>query len=124
MNSNELLDALKAHTGKPSDYALAREVLKVDQNSLKEMRVRGLSDARAIQIANTLGLNVGEVLASIHAERSKDPKVRRVWAKIALTLRSAAAMLVVALSFSATFAPSPAHADASAAPNTVYYVKL
>jgi len=110
MNSNELLDALKAHAGVPSDYALAKKILKVDVTAIRNMRERGLSEERALQIATLLGLEPGPVLAAIHAERSKDPAVRKVWEKIAKTMRSAAAAVLVVLGMAGT-APEPLQAS-------------
>lgn len=91
MTSNELLDALKARSGAASDYALARQVLKIEQNSLKEIRARGLSDERAFQVATLLDLDPAEVMAWVRAERTKDPKVKKVWEGVAKSLKSAAA---------------------------------
>lgn len=121
MNSNELLDALKKHNGLTSDYALAREVLKVDQTTLTAMRRRGLSEERALQIATLLGMDPGEVLATIRAERADDPAVKKVWEKVAKTIRSAAAAVLVILGMGVT-APEPLQAAQSAYP-AIHYAK-
>lgn len=109
MNSNELLDTLKAQTGVPSDYALARDVLKVELNSLRGMRKRGLSDDRVVQIATLLNLDPGPILTAIHAERATDPAVRKAWEKVAKTMRAAAAALLIVLGMGLT-APEPLQA--------------
>lgn len=90
MNSNSLLDALKKRVDVPSDYALARDILHVTPHALREMRERGLSDERALQVAELLDLNPGEVLAAIHAERSKTKEVKEAWERAAKALRAAA----------------------------------
>ena len=116
MDTNTLLDALKTELGVPSDYALARNVFKIKPLSLKEMRERGMSDDRAIQVADMLGLNRGEVLAAIHAERAKNPEVKAAWLKVAESVRTALGTAVV-LIFGALLlvgAPSPAQAGSSA----------
>lgn len=95
--TDELLNALKAKTGKPSDYALAREILHVSPTALQHARERGLSDERAIEIAHALGIDAGAVLARIHAERAKSPAAREAWEKLASTLRAGAAASVVFL---------------------------
>lgn len=92
--SGELLDSLKEKTGARSDYALAKSVLKINPESLYQMRERGLSDDRAVQVAEMLGLDSGAVLAGVHAERAKSPAVRKAWEKLAATLRSGAAAAV------------------------------
>jgi len=119
MKSNELLDALKAHSGVASEYALAKKILKVDVNSVRDMRERGLSDARALQIATLLGLEPGPVLAAIHAERAKDPAVKKAWEKIAKTMRSAAAAVLVVLGMAGT-APEPLQASQATYPAIHY----
>lgn len=123
MNSNELLDALKKHNGLTSDYALAREVLKVDQTTLTAMRRRGLSEERALQIATLLGMDPGEVLPSIRAERADDPDVKKIWEKIAKTMRSAAAAVLVVLGLGlGVTAPEPLQAAQSIA-GDIHYAK-
>lgn len=113
MDSNELLDALKAHTGAATDNALARQILKVDPTSLKAMRKRGVSDERALQIAAMLEIDPGAVLAAVHAERAKDPAVKEVWESLVKTLasRAAAALGAFGMLVSLTVgAPQPAEA--------------
>lgn len=89
--SGQLLDALKEKTGARSDYALAKNVLSISPESVSQMRERGLSDDRAVQVAEILGLDPGAVLAGVHAERAKSPAVRKAWEKLARTLRAGAA---------------------------------
>lgn len=92
--SGSLLDALKEKTGMPSDYALARDIFHITPVSLLHMRQRGLSDDRAVQVAEILGLDPGAVLAGVHAERAKSPAVRKAWEKLARSLRAGAAAAV------------------------------
>lgn len=112
MDSNALLDALKKRLNIPTDNALARKVLKVDPMSLKDMRERGLSDKRVVQISSLLDIDPCEPLASVHAERSKEPEVRKVWEKLAKTLRSVAATIAI-VGMAATIAPGVTRADGS-----------
>ena len=120
MNSNEILDALKNQLGIDSDRALAR-ALKVRQPSINEWRMRGLSEARALQIATLLGVDPGAVLAAIRAERADDPAVKKVWEKVAKTIRSAAAAVLVVLGLGVT-APEPLQAAQSIA-RDIHYAK-
>ena len=96
MDTNSLLDAVKTRLNITSERALAREAFKVDVASLRDMRQRGLSDERALQVATLLDLNAGEVLAAIRAERAKSPEVRAVWQKVAESMRSALGMVTAA----------------------------
>lgn len=123
MNSNELIDAVKARLNVPSDYALAREVLKVDPTAIKDMRERGLSAERALQLATMIDIDPASVLPEIQAERARDPAVKKVWQRIAKSMRavSGAVMLAVALLVGMlTPTPSPASDGLS----SVYYVKF
>ncbi len=126
MNTNELLDSLKERLDITSEKQLAEDVFHIRLVSLKEMRQRGLSDDRALEVAKALNLDPGLVLAWIHAERSKNAAVRAAWEKMAQALKQSAAGLLWALAFSLAlcFAPMrPAHAAVNAAGH-VYYVKL
>lgn len=96
MDTNTLLDSVKERYSIASDNALARSLLKVDPMSLRDMRRRGLSDERALQVATLLDLNPGEVLAAIHAERAKSPEVRAVWQRVAESMRSALGVVAAA----------------------------
>jgi len=123
--TDELLEALKAKTGKPSDYALARDVLHMSPSALLHARERGLSDERAIEISGYLGLDAGAVLASIHAERAKSASARKAWEKLAATLRAGMVASVVFLVAAAcAMFPTAARAATSAPDQTVYYVDL
>ena len=128
MNTNELLDAVKARYNLPSDYALARDALKMHPNSIRTLRERGLSDERALQIAELLDIPPGEVLASIHAERARTPAVKEAWKKIAESMRTAlgiAAMIAVILPLAIPPRTAQAQPGASAAfnisPGNIHY---
>lgn len=108
MNSSELLDTTKASLNIQSEYGLAK-ALKISQQALAQIRDRGLSDERALQIATLLNLDPAAVLASVHAERAKDPAVRKVWEKLAKTIRAAAAAVLIVLGMGVT-APEPLQA--------------
>jgi hypothetical protein len=57
-----------------------------------------MDDYTAAQIANVLGINEIEVIATANAEREKDDKKREFWQKLART--SAAALVAIPLVFS------------------------
>lgn len=118
MNSNTLLDALKKRLNLPSDNALAVVHFRVTPKALKEMRQRGLSDERALHVAELLDLNPGEVLASIRAERAKDAEVKKAWEKVAKALRSAAAMGPVFFVLGVLGGTAPAPLNAQGTPNS------
>lgn len=111
VESNALLDAVKARYNLPSDFALSKK-LDVTRQYIGDLRVRGLSEPVALQVATLLDLNPGEVLASIRAERAKNPEVKAVWQKVAESMRSALGMVVAAVlaAFIVAGLPSPAQA--------------
>ena len=105
MNSNALIDALKRRFN-VSEYALARDILKVEPNSLRDMRRRGLSEERVLQIAALLEIDPGEPLAAIRAERAKHPNVKAAWRKVAESVRTALGVFVPGLIAAAAVAIS------------------
>lgn len=121
MNSNALLDAVKARYGLPSDYALAK-LMKCSAESVRMMRERGLSDDRALQCATLLDVNQGEAMASIRAERAKNPEVKAVWKNVAESMRSALGMVAAAALAALVFLglPIPAQAAQETVSNTHY----
>jgi hypothetical protein len=119
MNSSELLDTTKARLNIQSEYGLAK-ALKISQQALAQIRDRGLSDERALQIATLLNLDPAAVLASIHAERAKDPQVKKVWEKLAKTIRAAAAAVLIVLGMGVT-APEPLQASGTV--RVIHYAK-
>ncbi len=116
MNTNQLLDAAKTRLGLSSDYALSAK-LDISRQGVREMRERGLSDVRAVQIAHILELDPAQVLAWVHAERAQDPAVRKVWEKLAKSL--AAALALVALWGIA----APRRAGATIVSQAIHYAK-
>lgn len=96
MNTQQLLDAVKSRYSLPSDYALAK-FLGLKQQTVSKYRVDGntLSDETALLVADKLGMDAGEVLAWMHAERAKSPAAKRALEKLArLAHRSAAALVL------------------------------
>lgn len=120
MNSNDLLDAVKAKLNLPSDYALARNVLKVDLTSLRDMRRRGLSDERALQVATLLDLNPGWVLMQVHADRAKDPEIKRLWKVVADSIPSKISAVFAAALAALVLSGLPTPANAAGAFNPEY----
>ncbi len=117
MNSNQLLDAVKTKLNLPSDYALS-DALGMSRQGVRVLRENGLSDARAVQIATILGLNPGKALAWVHAERARDPLVKKIWEKVA---KSLIASLIVA-GLWAIPSPQAAAAEILAQSNNQLYI--
>lgn len=80
MNTLEYLDAVKVKRGITSDYALAK-VLQVGQPTIIGYRSgrTTLNDDTALSIAQILGINPLEVIATANAERAKTPEIRARW---------------------------------------------
>lgn len=100
LTTRELLAAAKAHSGIPSNYRLAR-VLDVPETTVQRWNT-GRSrpdDEWCAKLAELAGLDAGEVVASIRAERASDPQMRELWQSIADRLHAAgASALAVILS--------------------------
>jgi transcriptional regulator with XRE-family HTH domain len=80
----EFLDAVSAKLGGASDYAIAKE-LGVTRSAVSRYRNGhgGFDDETAMKVARVLDIDPGAVVTAAHAERSKSPELRRVWASLA-----------------------------------------
>jgi transcriptional regulator with XRE-family HTH domain len=80
----EFLDAVSAKLGGASDYAIAKE-LGVTRSAVSRYRNGhgGFDDETAVKVARVLDIDPGAVLTAAHAERSKSPEIRRMWASLA-----------------------------------------
>ena len=105
MNTNELLDAVKAQYSIESDYKLAH-FLGIRQQTISGYRQKGieLGDETALLVADKLGLDPGVVLAWIHAARTKSPAARAALLELARrATKSAAAVIAWGFVASAAF---------------------
>lgn len=84
MNTNELLDQVKARYGLHSDYSLSaklgltRSVVSAYRNGK-----RMLGDDAALKVAELLDLDPGYVLACMEAERSHSAAAKAAWERLA-----------------------------------------
>lgn len=120
---DQLLDAIKARYGVPSERKLA-QLMEWSESQLRHYR-KGRSspnDAVAQEIARKLDLGEGMVVAICHAEREQDAQVRAMWQHMARQLSRLTAT-ALAVGFVAAPAP-PAHASTSELrAGSVYSVK-
>ena len=82
---SELLDAAKAGEGLTSDYKLALVFSTTSMSLISNYR-NGRSapdDAACIKLAAMARLDVGYVLACVHAHRAKSEETRQAWADVA-----------------------------------------
>lgn len=110
--TNQLLDAIKARYGLPSDYALAAKLnLTRSMVSAYRQGKRNLGDEPALKVAELLDLDSGYVLACMEAERSHSPAAAAAWSKLAdlaKTYGAAAALLLLVVA--PALSPTPANA--------------
>ena len=116
MNTVELLDALKRAMKMPSDYALAKH-WGIDLSLMSKYRNgrATLGDELALKAAEDLGLEPGQVLAWIAAERAERadrPEVARAWKRLAKAAEGAVVATIVVQMVSP--APAPAAAPSPA----------
>ena len=88
--TNQLLDAIKARHGITSEYRLTRTI-GITDNTLRNYRHGATvpDDAVAVKLAEMLELDPGYVVACVHAERAKEPQLRKVWEGIAIQIERA-----------------------------------
>lgn len=116
----DYLDALKAKTGAPSDYALAK-ILNVSRACVSRYR-NGLGyfdDEICLKVASILELPEIEVLLNVHAERSTSPLVKASLSTFLKQLATTAAVCLITTGINLV-SPSPAYAEAVASTNPQY----
>lgn len=98
LTTRDLLGAVKAAQGIPSNYRLAR-VLDVTEGTVQRWHTgkNQPDDAMAARLAGMAGLDIGYVVASMHAERAQEDGARKLWEQIAQRLQAAAAVMVTAI---------------------------
>lgn len=78
------LDEVKEKCGLMLDHELAKYLgLTTTAIGYYRKRKSTMDDYTALKIAETLGIDPMEVIATANAERTKRPKVKTVWEKIA-----------------------------------------
>lgn len=80
----EFLEAIRAKLGGISDYAIAKE-LGVTRAAVSKYRngLSGFDDETAVKVARVLDIDPAAVVTAAHAERSKNPELRQIWASLA-----------------------------------------
>ncbi|MBU9320385.1 hypothetical protein KTE24_06900 [Burkholderia gladioli] len=78
----DYLDAVKAKLDLPSDYAAAKH-LRVTRASVSRYRLGegAFDDTTALRVAEILGVDPLEVIASANAERARDDETRQLWVR-------------------------------------------
>lgn len=107
MNTNEILDAIKARYNLPSDYAV-HKLLGVTHQQIGNYR-KGKSlmgDDAALKAAELLDLEPDYLFACLHAERAGDSEVSKVWSSLADKLKKTSAT-TAALAFAILFTADP-----------------
>lgn len=115
MKTISYLDAVKSRHGLKSDYQLGK-FMDWGLSTVSGYRTgrRELSDDHCLQVAEALGLDVGEVLADIQAARAKTPETKRAWESVAKVFRGAAAVVLGVIAVAALVVGNPAPAQAAA----------
>jgi predicted transcriptional regulator len=80
----EFLEAVRSKLGGASDYAIAKE-LGISRSAVSKYRngMGGFDDETAVKVARLLDVDPAAVVTAAHAERTKNPELRRVWASLA-----------------------------------------
>lgn len=82
--SAEFLDLIRERQSLPSDYAIA-PMLGITTAAVSRYRgcKEAFSDKMAERVADLVKMDEAYILACAHAQRSKSPKSRTAWAKLA-----------------------------------------
>jgi hypothetical protein len=133
ITSRDLLAAVRAAQGIPSNYALSR-FLDVREKDLQRWNTgkNTPNDAMLLRLCDLANLDPITVVPAIHAERAGDEAMRSVWERIARRVESAGAVsaaVILSALITATPDAGAMPSQAAQAPNlsneggSVYYVK-
>ncbi|MBA9877442.1 MAG: DUF3693 domain-containing protein [Ralstonia sp.] len=80
----DFLEAVSRKLGGASDYAIAKE-LQISRSAISKYRhgQAGFDDETALKVARLLDIDPAAVATAAHAERTKNPEVRQMWASLA-----------------------------------------
>jgi len=122
--TTDYLDALKTRLGVSSDYQLSK-VMKVRQSLISNYRTgrSHFDDAMAIEVAKTLEVDPGEVLAAMQAERTKCPAAKKAWQRLSESLMAGLLACFIGVS---GMAPAPVSASSGAvqATGNLYIMRI
>ncbi len=104
-----------------TDYRIAKE-LKTTKQTISNYRNKDqhFRDDIAILVAKKLNIDPLRVLADVHAQRAKDPAVKKVWQKLA----ASAAMLLLSTSFTMYSPDVSANASSGTILQVIDYAQL
>jgi len=107
----DVLEALKAKTGAPSDYAL-HKILGVTRQAISTYRTNTstFSDEMCLKVSSILEVDPCLILAIAYAERSANVEVKAAWKTALERISGVAAMCLIATGITA-FQPAPALAS-------------
>lgn len=119
----DYLDELRAHYDAPSDNALALK-MGIHRQYMSQYRLKktAFDDDTCLRVADILCTDPAYVVACMHAQRAKEPKIKQVWERIAEKMAAVAAVLAVVmmLPFAADFSSVPAPAFSAVSYLTLY----
>lgn len=84
----DYLRELQAHFGGVTVYGVFKNTGIPDQTVRQWEKGTTMSEDHCKLVADILGYKRGEVLANVAAERSKDPEIAAIWAKLAQAAHS------------------------------------
>jgi predicted transcriptional regulator len=109
-NTIDFMNAIKAKTGAPSDYALAKILDTSRQVICGYMAGKHvMSNENALKTALILEIDQFYVLAAVEVERAKTDAEKRAWTDLFERLGGVAAALVLGIGLSTT--PTPIQAN-------------
>lgn len=106
MKTAQLVEQLMKERGLATYYAVAKFLKVTPPTAYRWMRDNTtMDDEVGIRAAEALDLDTGQVLAWLHAERSKSPQERKAWNAIAKRLSQVAVFCFIAVLWGVNTAP-------------------
>lgn len=121
--TSDFLDDLQAHYGVNTDYALAPYIgLHRQQLSYYRKQKGAFDDETCLRFAEILGEKPAFLMACMHYQRAKNPKIKDAWQYLG-GLAAALALVMILPSVALDNGFNSAFSGDQAAPHSVYYVK-
>ena len=122
-NTIDFMNAIKAKTGAPSDYALAKILDTSRQVICGYMAGKHvMSNENALKAALILEIDQFYVLAAVEVERAKTDAEKRAWTNLFERLGGVAATVLIGIMLNGFIAPNQAIASAQPNPTSEHFI--
>lgn len=121
-NTAEYLDALRAHYGVKSDYALSPLIGVLPQHLTKYRNKKStFGEEFSLKIADILDIDPAQIFLDMHYQREKNEAAKQVWKRIYNSMTAVTAALAIAVMLPFISLPENGLINAGSFDNNDYY---